>query len=919
MIDHEPTVFRRRGRSWSAALLARRDDWGIESLDLANPPRRIWADMVPAPPIVEIGVDSREVDPVPSPAHILELGPPDSEGWTRQSRRSLARLFVQFLLAEDPQRRLDVRKVETLAHQVSLVRHILDSDALRQVLIADEVGLGKTVEAGLLLAEFLQARPGLRVLYLAPARLVRNVRNELERLDLPFRQWTAADADARLSDPLIIASIHRAVMGKNLETFLEAPPWDVLIVDECHHLSAWEPGGGDPRRAYRLVKGLVERQGPDARVIFLSGTPHQGSPVRFENLLSLLVKKGEARDAMNGRVILRTKEDVRDWEGRPLFPQREVRPPTVVDLGPDYRAWIDAIHGYFSPDSEDRGPDAKRRAVGWRCAQALQWAASSVQAGIGYLIRQALRGRWAIDDPILLEAASALRPYRRGPRDEEPASLLRRMLAEIQRQSEEGDVEDIEELDYDEAVSRKPELAFLIRSGLSLLGSQETKWDVLDSKILREAGEEKVVLFAQPIETVGALAEVLERRHGVRPSVIVGGQSDDERDGELQKFREPDGPRFLVSSRAGGEGINLQVARRLVHVDVPWNPMELEQRVGRVHRFGSRKTILVDTLVVKDSREEHAYAVARNKLEHIAKVLGGNERFESLFSRVMALVPPEDLQNVLIRAPLGPMDLQDQDALAGMVQAGFERWREFHERFGRSQKEIRDQNPGLATWEDVRRFALKFADAEELAGYQKQSFRFGPGGVESQEEPATAIRFRATNAVFTIGVGTAAPTFDASGRVIPAGGLNTPEIATALREYGLDSTSTGAAHLRASRSERPPLLPSAGSLGVLVLLRQALQVEGSTSWGERGGTLHAFLVEASGRCREVPSQQRAELARWLLDLTVRTTGPEDSTLSAALKRAEANLIAANRRPTEADRDAGLRFAVWPILAAIVTT
>src|SRR5215204_5907001 len=117
-----------------------------------------------------------------------------------------------------------------------------------------------------------------------------------------------------------------------------------------------------------------------------------------------------------------------------------------------------------------------------------------------------------------------------------------------------------------------------------------------------------------------------------------GGQTDQARQEEIDRFWRPNGPQFLVSSRAGGEGINLQVARRLVHIDVPWNPMELEQRVGRVHRFGSRRTILVDTVVVKDSREADAYRIARQKLQVVASTLVAKDRFEQIFSRVMCLV-----------------------------------------------------------------------------------------------------------------------------------------------------------------------------------------------------------------------------------------------------------------------------------------
>src|SRR5262249_33511775 len=148
------------------------------------------------------------------------------------------------------------RDVSTLAHQVSLVRHILESEPqLSRVLIADEVGLGKTVEVGLLVKEWLERNARLRVLYLAPARLVNNVPWEFDRLGLGFRQWSASpNIDGRLDDSRLIASIHRAVHPKHFEVLLSAPRWDAIIVDECHHLSDWAPGGGDPTRKFKLVR-----------------------------------------------------------------------------------------------------------------------------------------------------------------------------------------------------------------------------------------------------------------------------------------------------------------------------------------------------------------------------------------------------------------------------------------------------------------------------------------------------------------------------------------------------------------------------------------------------------------------------------------------------------------------------------------
>src|SRR5204863_536616 len=138
----------------------RQEEWGIQTLDLVNPPRRLWSDQTVVIPAVDPGVDAKRVRNLPTPVDLLE-SLPDGDNWTSQSRRSIARLWAHFLICEDPQRRLDARAVQTLAHQVSLVRHVLDNERLSRVFIADEVGLGKTIEAGLIIKELLEQRPGL--------------------------------------------------------------------------------------------------------------------------------------------------------------------------------------------------------------------------------------------------------------------------------------------------------------------------------------------------------------------------------------------------------------------------------------------------------------------------------------------------------------------------------------------------------------------------------------------------------------------------------------------------------------------------------------------------------------------------------------------------------------------------------------
>jgi len=298
----------------------------------------------------------------------------------------------------------------------------------------------------------------------------------------------------------------------------------------------------------------------------------------------------------------------------------------------------------------------------------------------------------------------ALRPYRLGSDTEEVCALYDRIRKEVERQQKDADVEDIEEYipgQVDDSCS-KAELEQLLTEGIAVLNtSGDEKWIRIQEELLAGIAGEKIVLFAQPIETVTALARYLEKTTRTRPALIIGGQSDAERKHEVDSFWRADGPQFLVSSRAGGEGINLQVARRLIHIDVPWNPMEMEQRVGRIHRFGSRETVIIDTVVVKDSREADAYATARQKLFLIASTLVDKRRFESVFARVMCLLPQDELLNILIAGHSSPLSPTDQYKIADLVQRGFQAWKVFHDEFGEQQKRIKHLTSGLTTWDDV--------------------------------------------------------------------------------------------------------------------------------------------------------------------------------------------------------------------------
>ncbi len=911
-------------------LLKETREFGFAELDLVEPPARFHLERPTASPL-RTGLDAERVDRDPAPVELLVHLAGD-ESPMAHSRRALAKLSAWFLLAEDPQRRLEARAVSALAHQASVVRHILSEPHLRSVLLADEVGLGKTVEAGLLVKELLETSPALRVLYLAPAQLVRNVHGELARLGLPFRRWMAGgESDARLSDPLMVASIHRAVHPAHFATFVGTPRWDVIIVDECHHLSDWQRGGGKPTQKYKLVDALRRQLGAAGRLLLMSGTPHQGHPDRFENLLALLRRGDEERSALAGRVIYRTKDDVRDWDGRPLFPQRKVHPPLIVNLGADYKRWLETLHRVFEVGNKEEAlGQARRRAFDWRLGQALQWATSSIQAGLGFLVRQALRASWTLERAPLRAALEALRPYRTGAADEPAEHLFERMRLEIGLRDEQsgdrsgdrfGDLEDSDEAaaadadddeDGDEPrwAPSPAALATALCEGLALLAtSADAKWQRIKTEVLDPCDSEKVVLFAQPIETVTALAAYLERLDGKRPAVVIGGQSPQERAAQLEQFWKSDGPRFLVSSKAGGEGLNLQVAHVLVHVDVPWNPMELEQRIGRVHRFLAKRTIQIHTVVVKDSREVHIYQAARRKLEDIAHTMRP-EGFEELFARVMSLVPPEELAGVMARGAVGPLKNQEIEELGQLVATGYQRWEQFHEEFAPAQRDIAAVSSGQACWDDLVRFSVDHLDARQIAGVSAHRLAVSEEGeIVEAPEPAEALFIEGE--IYACGDYGGTPLFDIRGKRVAQLGLNVPKVLAMLQRLGLGELPSGAFHVRFN--SRPAALEGRGtSTGLLFYARSTLSLEGGT-YREVGLELLAFAIGVSEKIVQLEGRDLGELVRGLLAAVVRRDAGYPDELLPAMHRANEQLMVEMRRPPP---DRSRRYVIFPLVAGV---
>jgi superfamily II DNA or RNA helicase len=886
-------------------VVVQRTDWfGQPSFVLASLPRRAYPPGTKAPPLLAGAVNARRTRERPTGVTIAvaHTGP-----WLATTSKAQQTLLAWLLLAEDPQRRLEVSAVEPLKHQRTLIEHVLATPDLQRVLIGDEVGLGKTIEAALIVQRLRETNPALRILYLAPARLVSNVVREWRHLGMEARRFTSSDSDARPgSDSIVAASLQKAVREHNRQKLLEVP-WDVIIADECHHLSDY--GAGSTTLAFRLVRDLVAKQSPTGRLVLMSGTPHQGNPVRFRNLLSLLRRDGEDESALAGRVIFRIKENVTDWDGHPLFPLREVRSATVVSLGAAWGSFYNDVATLYETT------DSGSRAGGWAKSQALQWVASSMKAGVAYLARLSMRRLgWTLDNPSLVAALTALTPYGRGGRNYDTLTAVYALFKELAPTQLDQDEEDDDIEDQSQSWQPDPvRLADLLSRGAALIRarSDDAKWEAM-RQILREAGSEKVVLFCQPVETVSVVAEVIERSFAVKPAIIVGGQDDAEREGQIDCFLDPGGAQFLVSSRAGGEGINLQAARRLIHLDVPWNPMDMEQRVGRIHRFGSRQRILVDTLVVGGTREERAYAIARSKLHIITRELSLSlDEAEQLFARVMNLVPPDSLQEAFNDLPDDGEAGENETAIGQLVSEGYKRWEEFTREYSQSAILMEEAKRGSASWLDVQDFLKRVFGAEMGAQASGTVFRFRDG--DSIAESVATATTRVHGKTWVCDNVGGLPVRDSGGALLPRIGLNTPEVASALLNCLRAGPVAGAVRLPPANLALAQLaaITSREGSAVIIFVSQHLQRDGEEVREDRL-ELHVTLIGSDGKARDAIGHELAFI-RFLLSATrVERPGPPPPGL-VLLETAFWQALV-----TAGVKDEGARFAaVWPVACFLV--
>src|SRR5438445_1946582 len=437
-----------------------------------------------------------------------------------------------------------LRGVARYPHQERTCLRVLQEMRGRAIL-ADEVGLGKTIEAGLVLKEYAIRGLVRRALILTPASLTGQWREEMEsKFDLPFAVLRSlGDWEDR---PYLIASIDLAKRGPH-RLSAQSRPWDLVIVDEAHRLK------NRLSVNWRFVAGLSKKY-----MLLLTATPVQNDMDELFNLVSLL-KPGALHTydrfveryvgSADGRVpahVPELRDRLRDVMVRnrrgiafTLPPRRVHRLP--VRLSPRERRLYDDVTEFV-------------RDAYWSVSGRMSWAA---RLTLIVLQREIGSSTFAV--------AETLNRLTQSP-----------LFGSAERGRLEALRDDARAIPSNVKADR---LAGFLRSS-----------------------DEKALVFTQYLRTMQYLKGVLER-DGHRVVVYHGGLQPAAKDAAVRSFRG-DGQIFL-STEAGGEGRNLQFARTVVNYDLPWNPLRIEQRIGRVHRLGQEREVHVVNLWAQDTVEAY--------------------------------------------------------------------------------------------------------------------------------------------------------------------------------------------------------------------------------------------------------------------------------------------------------------------------
>ena len=518
-----------------------------------------------------------------------------------------------------------LREVQSLWYQEETARKVMKTFRGRAIL-ADEVGLGKTVEAGLILKEYMLRGLVRTALILTPSSLMNQWQEELQnKFAIPvastneprFRQ----DPERFWNEPLVLASLQTAKLKRHFEA-VTSRSYDMVIVDEAHHLK------NRTTLNWKLVNNVKK-----SFLLMLTATPVQNNLEELFNLVTLL-QPGHLKTLRAFKEEFMTRGNPTDPRNREKLRQllkevmvRNTRSVTQLHLPPRF-----ALTVRVNPTS----------------------AEEAFYRAISAFVREQTAGN-----------GSGISRF-----------TLRRLL-ETAGSSHLAALRMLKKMPADGKTGMTGEVATMTRLGAQIQASAKAQ-KVME---LLKASSDQKVLFVNTLATLEHLQRLMTAQN-IPHVVFQGGLTPAQKQGVMDRFR--DGCPVLLSTGMGGEGFNLQFCHVMINFDLPWNPMEIEQRIGRLHRIGQTSEVQVFNFCAAGSIEDHILEVLDRKINMFELVVG---EIDMILGRLLGEEEFSDLvYDIWVQHADEPDRRKAFDALAGKLKrarSGYEKSRELDEKLFR--------------------------------------------------------------------------------------------------------------------------------------------------------------------------------------------------------------------------------------------
>ncbi len=559
----------------------------------------------------------------------------------------------------DPYAALNASRIDPLPHQFEAVyEHLLARPVVR-ALLAHDAGAGKTIMAGMVIKELQRRQGARRVLIVAPAGLTGQWRRELltkfgEAFTIISRDYMEEkrldSLDVWRKTDLVITSIAFA-RQKSMRQALESVEWDLVVVDEAHKMAAYLHPSGSPYKtqAYELGETLSRHT---THFLLMTATPHKGDPDNYRLLISLVEPRwAEATPYAPGAnpvVLRRTKEEMRKPNGEALYPERVVE-TLPYNLSNPEGTLLEQVYKFIR-ERYKKAKSTNRQSAAFALLTLERRLASSP-----YALKESLKRIRARIEERLRHSRSAISPGRdEGDWAEwEDLSEQERWEREAQAEAEAADLTERRQL---KAELRQLDTLTARTEAIIQQGHQEKIRELRKACDLwvGERGEQ-LIIFTEFKDTLDYLLDCLGE-WGYTTTQIHGRMPVEERRRAEKAFWKGEA-QVLVATEAAGEGINLQCCHVMVNFDIPWNPCRLEQRMGRIHRYGQQADeVYIFNLVASNTMEGEVKETLLKKLKKMSAALGADKVFDVVGSVLWG----KELRDVLERVALGEAEAVEE-------------------------------------------------------------------------------------------------------------------------------------------------------------------------------------------------------------------------------------------------------------------